>query len=749
MSPLAGFRQFLASHTEMSSARNPPTQSYPAVPATLHAGNYAMHDFSDRNASPSTLPYYTPYLGLRARLSQVWINRWTILLLLIVVRLLIAIADVNRSIGSAKTEALSACTSVENVGSAMASMPHYLSQGVNALAADGITNAVEGLMKMILLTVTGVEEMILFWINMLTSTYVCLITLVIGGSLSAALDMIEKVGDFMNKTISGITGEITSTASTFQDGINKVLSGISIPDFLGGSKDPPKLNIDGSLAKLNGITIDTAKMDAELTKLNSSIPDFATVHNFTNNLIRAPFELVKKAINDSLPVYTFDKSVFPVPQKKALTFCSGNSKVSDFFDGLFKTVAKTKITFLVILILLAIAVCVPMAYWEIRRFRTMQKRANLLAESNSFDPMDVINISARPFTSTVGIKLASKFKSTKTQILVRWSFAYATSLPALFVLALGVAGLFSCLCQLIVLRVVQKEVPAIAEEVGGFADDVVLAINNASQSWAVDANNVITSTNDKVNKDVFGWVKISTTAVNKTLNGFTDEMNGALNATFGGTVLYGPVTGLINCLVGIKIAGIEKGLTWVHDNAHVTFPRFNKDVFSLGAAASLTNSTPDDSFLANPGDVTGDGITSAIAKVTSRLEDGLRIEAIISACLIALWFFILLIGVARILFAMMTHDKTRAEGGPVGYTGDNRGSLSPRSPDRNSGNFPTFGGPVSAVTTDPRTGGQPWQAVDLADEKVRPMPTGRRSVEQSLQPGHERVSSYGYLDEKR
>lgn len=747
MSPLAGLRQYLTSHTEMSSARNPP-HTVPAVPQTLNAGNYEMEDYSNRApAAPHTAPEYTPYLGLRARLSQVWINRWTVLLLLIVVRLLLAIKDINHSIGSAKTEALSACTSVENVGSAMASMPHYLSQGVNALAADGITKAVRGLMDMVLLTVTGVEEIILFWINMMTSTYVCLITLVVGGSLHVAIDMIEKVGDFMNKTIGDLTGELSKDAAGFQTSLNGFLDKLgSVPAIFGGKPaTPPKIDLSSGIAKLNNIKIDTDVMDAELTKLNASIPDFAQVHKFTDDVIRLPFEEIKKLINQSLPAYNFDKSVFPVPAKKALSFCTGNSKINDFFTGLFQVVNKAKIIFLVVLIIAAILVCIPMAWLEIQRWRRMQQHAQLVHQ-NAFDPMDVVHIASRPFTSRIGIKLSGKFKSPKKQLLTRWFVAYATSLPALFLLALGIAGLFSSLCQYIVLKAVEKEVPAIANQVGGFADEVVVAVNNASMDWAVQSNKVIASTGATVNKDLFGWVNTSTTAVNNTLNTFTDEMNKVLNITFGGTVLYGPVTGLMECLIGLKIAGIEKGLTWVHDHAHIDFPEFRPDVFSLGAIASQTNSTADDSFLANPGDVAGDGITNAVVKISNKLQEGLKTEVYISCALILLWVFIMLVGLIRVMIALASRDKTRAEGGPV-YSGEHRGSLSPRVNRNESTVFPLFGEPVSSVHPDARMADERWATSDSDNEKFGAV-GGRRSVEMR-KPGHERVSSYGYLDEKR
>jgi hypothetical protein len=730
----------------MSSAKN--QHGFPAVPSTLNTGDHEMRDYyADPSEPPNTAPYYTPYLGLRARLSQVWINRWTILLALVLCRLLLAVKDLNYDIANAKSEALSACTSVENVGSAMASMPHYLSEGVNALAADGVTKAVNGLMDMLTLTVTGVEEIILFVINMMTSTYVCLITLAITGSLEVAIQMIEDVGNAMNKSISSITGTISGDLTSFQSDLNSFLSDLDIGGLFGSSKTAPTINISSQIDALNSIQIDPTTLDSDLTKLNNSLPTFAQVQNFTNTVISFPFEQVKQLINESIAAYTFDSSVFPVPEKQSLTFCSDNSAINEFFDGLVTAIYEARKIFVIVITILVVLVCIPMAYREIWRWRTMQQRS-LLLQKHAFDPMDVIYIASRPYTTTAGIKAASLFKSTKRQIITRWFIAYATSLPALFVLALGIAGLFSCLCQYIVLKTIEKEVPILANEVGDFADAVVKALTNASEAWAVSANDVISSTNAKVNSDVFGWVNITTNAVNGTLNAFQSNMTSALNETFGGTILYEPILGVFNCLIGLKIASFEKGLTWVSDNAHVTFPEFRTDVFSLGAAASITNSSATESFLSSPGNVASDDITNAIVKVADKLQNAIVEEVFISAGVVGVWFLIMLIGLCRAIFAMLGRDKMRGEGGPVGYTGDNRNPLSPRSPNRNDmSKFPQFGGPVSSVR--PQFSNEDmYEAGAIVDEKVGHV--GHRSVEASVKPGHERASSYGYLvDGKR
>lgn len=610
-------------------------------------------------------PVHTPYLGLRARLSQVWLNRWTVLLLLIVVRLLLATRDVHNNLISAQDEALAACRAVEHVGSAMASMPHYLSAGVNALSADAMTEAVQALATMLMLALTGVEEMVLFIINLLTSTYVCLITLAVTGSLQAQLAVIEDIADLVETSVNDITGTMSDSLSGFTNDLNRFIAKINIGGILGGVDGPPTVNLNSQIDALRNIRIDTTKLDAKLDRLNSSIPTFAEVQNFTNGIIAIPFERVRQLVNGSLANYTFDETIFPRAQKQQLTFCSDNDGIRDFFSTVQATVSKARTIFLAVLLVAAILVCIPMAYREIWRWRNMQSRAVLL-ERNSFDPMDVIYIASRPITTTWGIKLSSRIGgTTKRQILTRWLVAYATSLPVLFVLALGLAGLLSCLCQYILLAAIKTEVPELISKVANFADKVVSALDGASATWARDANAVVLDTNKRINDDVFGWVTTSTVAVNNTLNAFSDTMTTALNDTFGGTVLYKPITGVFNCLVELKVQGIQKGLTWVHDHAHVNIPSFRPDVFSLGAAASVASNDTDaaGSFLAAPGESTSDEISNAVLKVVGKFETMIRQEAIISVCLVCVWLLVFLIGLGRVLYALTKSDKVRIEGG--------------------------------------------------------------------------------------
>jgi hypothetical protein len=638
------------------------------APPSMPAGGHEMRDYySNQNPprpTPYTAPSITPYLGLRARLSQVWINRWTILLLLVLARSLLAVSGLKNDLSSARREALSACTSVETMGSAMASMPHYMAQGVNELTATGVERAVNGLMEMTTMSVTGVEEIVLFIINMMTSTYVCLITLAVGGSLRVALKVVEDAQDALNKAIDGIGNDMGKAVAGFEDTYKKFIETLNKATlgFL-NKADPPALDLSKQIDLLTNLKL-PADLSQGLDKLNNSIPTFAEVHDFTNNAIRLPFEQVKLLMKNAMGNYTFDRSVFPIPQKEQLTFCSENNGINKFFDDLFNLAQFARTIFLGVLLTGAILVCIPMAWREIKRWQTMQERSRLV-HANAHDPMDVVYIVSRPCTSSTGIKVANRFKSPRRQILTRWVIAYATSTPALFVLSLGIAGLFSCACQVIMLRALQKEVPNLADQVGVFAAQVTNSLNNASEQWATGTNKAISATNEEINSNLFGWVNTTTGAVNDTLNVFVDGMTGVLDDTFGGTVLYDPIKEVLNCLVLLKVAGVQKALTWVSENAQINFPLMANDTFSLGAVASIASdgNPKADSFLSQPGDAAKDKISSVIVRVTNRIEDGIRTEAWISAFILLIWVVILLSAIIRALTLWFGHDKTRAEGG--------------------------------------------------------------------------------------
>ena len=549
-----------------------------------------------------------------------------------------------------------------------------MSQGVNELTAKGVESSVNGLMSMLELTVTGVEEMVVFVVNLLTQTYLCLITLAIRGSLGTVIGAAKDVTDFLDEALGDIGESIEGAADDFEGGVNKIIEGLnSIPQLFGSDDEIPTFDISEFVDEIKNLELPKG-IEEGLDKLNASIPTFDEVNSLTNSALRLPFEQVKELISESMVEFNFDRSTFPVPQREQLTFCSDDDGINDFFDSLEGMASTARKIFIAVFVVLATLVCIPMAYREIKRWHLMQRRAQLIS-NKAYDPQDVVYIASRPTSSTIGIKIANRFSSLRNQTLVRWAVAYATSTPALFVLTLGITGLFACLCQFVLLRSVEQQVPELTEQVGAFAEKVVAQLDGASQNWAVGANDAIRSTSDELNEKIFGWVDTSSTGLNDTLNTFVDEMMGTLNDTFGDTPLYEPITEVLNCLILLKIEGIQKGLTWVNENARIDFPELPADTFTLGALASLGGEDSEfgdkaNSFLASPSSVAADDISAALARLTSKIESGIQQEALISTVILLLWLVVALIGIGRSTMLFFTREKTRGEGGGPAYAAD-------------------------------------------------------------------------------
>ncbi|GAM84576.1 hypothetical protein ANO11243_025720 [Dothideomycetidae sp. 11243] len=524
-------------------------------------------------------------------------------------------------------------------------MPHYLSAGINDLTAHGIDKAVNGLVEMLTLSVIGVEEIAVFVVNMMVSTYVCLITFAVGGSLHVAIQVAEDVGNILNATVKGIGGDLSTAAGDFQNALNGFLNDLDkVGNFLtGGHATPPTVDFSSEIQALNNLHL-PAGYDQGLSKINASIPTFADVKNLTDTLIRLPFEEVKKLLNESLPNYSMNRSLFPVPQRDQLTFCSDNNGIDNFFLELVKIERLARKIFIVVLLIAMLLACVPMAYRELRRWRSQKQRIAVM-KAEAVDEMDAVYIVSRPYTAAFGLCLSRKFTSCRGKTMARFAVAYATTVPALFVLSLALAGLLGCLCQYILLKSLEKEVPALTDQVGAFADRVVASLTNSSEQWAVGTNDIINQTNAKINHDVFGWVNVTTAAINNTLNDFVDGVTKDLNATFGGTVLYDPIMDVLNCLVLLKIQGIEKALTWVSDNAYITFPELPTDTFTLGALDRMSENGNSSLLATGPTNDASDAISNAVLKVTKHLGAVIRQEAIISTSILIIWLVIVLIGI--------------------------------------------------------------------------------------------------------
>lgn len=681
--------------------------SWPSVPPSL---NHQTFDYEDgRPAAADSEPpqsFYnpgevTPYLGLRSRLSQVPMNRWTMLLLLVLARLLILLAGLNKDIVNAKESALSACTKVEDIGSSMASMPHYLSVGVNQLSAEGIAKTVQGMAEMLMMVLTGVQELIFFFIEFEIGTFMCLCTALVKGVL-----------DFAELAINSTTKFFTDGMHDIASDIENVLKNI---DFK-GLTDSAISEVD----KLRTLNFTDNSIVNDIEDLNSKL-NYTEMQDTIKEVIGIPFDMVKQQLNESYGDWEFDQSVFPVAEKESLSFCSTNSTLEKFFEVLFKTAADAKIVIIVLLVILAIGAAAFMAYWETKRFNRQLEKSRIFTNR---EPMDIAYMAGRPLTAGVGVWISEKLsRDPKRQVLVRWVVAYATTYAALFVLSLAIAGAFSCSCQWVILRAIQKEAPALATEVGDFASDVVVTLEQASTSWANDSNSLILGLQNDINNDVFGWVKNATTAVNDTITTFDKYVQEGLDKVFGSVPeLDKLMSGIVGCIITERLEKVQEGLTWVNENAAVSLPLFNADIFSVGANDSINGDSDLKGFLSSPSSTTTDEITDAVNDVVELLHNNIIQEALITLVLLLVYIAYVFFAVAQAAIRCCLSERADEGSGQQQpqQSFHNESSRSPMACQSPPPRFPDFGVGVPETPVDGAVRGvhNPFADATAANDKI-------------------------------
>jgi hypothetical protein len=139
---------------------------------------------------------------------------------------------------------------------------------------------------------------------------VCLITLAVSGSLYAAVQLGDEVVKILNGTIPAIGDDIASVTSTFEKDFNSFINSVKSVPF--ANINLLTLNLDTDIEKLKNLAMPT-DVSIGLQDLNNSIPTFADVQNFTEIVIKFPFEEVKKLISETLGNFIFNRSLLPVP----------------------------------------------------------------------------------------------------------------------------------------------------------------------------------------------------------------------------------------------------------------------------------------------------------------------------------------------------------------------------------------------------------------------------------------------------
>ncbi|KAJ7173748.1 hypothetical protein C8R46DRAFT_991645 [Mycena filopes] len=620
------------------------------------------------NAAPPTYDAHSsthlrPYLQLPHLISLTWLAYPILSLIFVVFRLQLSLAASQDAVASAKDDLLTSCKAAEKAATAAASMPRYMAIATNEQFTKAVNDSMNAAREALTLALTIMEVVINFIVDIYRSTFLCFLELVVRGGLAILIGAVQELNVVVQAAASGIRTAIQDTVS----GANSVLQGLGKAASLLHITIPTISVPD--LSALENVTLPQSFTDS-ITALNNSLPTFDELKQTVEKFIDTPFELLKADINETFSGLSFDSSVLAVPAQNTLSFCTDldTSVIDDLGHDLVK-VAKigTLIIILLILVLIGLNCLLEWYKWRCQRRHLEYTRQAWSTDPTLFHKTSGGNPNvtltdhnllmlqangAHPLLTRIANTLSAKLRlSPSKHIHLQWFLHYIFHPPALACFLLGFFGLLSVELQLLAIHpLVDKYSAQAASTAGDFSNTIATSINasmfNQSAAYASSVNAHVDTIQSSINDGLFGWVNSTTTTLNSTIENFYEDIQNAVNLVFNGTILDAPIQEFIKCIIGSKVDAIENALTFLHDNLHIDMPRVNETILVLSPQS--VNEATQPIAAAAIGDQNGDG--GLIGKLVNTYAASLRKERLMFAIFMALWGFVVLMGLAIILW---------------------------------------------------------------------------------------------------
>lgn len=153
----------------------------------------------DAHAVPRSTTTLKPYLELPYLLSLTWLAYPILSLIFVAFRLQISSASAQDSVASAKENLLASCRAAERAATATASMPRYMAIASNQQFVDAVNGTMEGAREALILSLTAMEAIINFLVDIYRSTFFCFLELIVRGTLSILIGAVQEVSLVLNR----------------------------------------------------------------------------------------------------------------------------------------------------------------------------------------------------------------------------------------------------------------------------------------------------------------------------------------------------------------------------------------------------------------------------------------------------------------------------------------------------------------------------------------------------------------------
>lgn len=664
---------------------------------------------------------FTNYLQLRDRLTQVWVNKYTLLLILAVFKLFFFSRSIVKEFNTLRQFILNNCSSIDLLYDKIAyNTPHYVGKMGNFMIEKSMEEAIKATLEVLSLIVLASEELITFIIDLYLGTYACLLVSAVDGTVEIATNTTEKLLSAVNNTVSSFANDLDDGLDDISKVINKILSAASeVENFFTDDDDEDATDSSNKISKVN-LTIDALRnfhipssINEKLEEISANTPNFDTLKNDTKNLIAEPFKYVRDKIKNvnTTDLITDSTDMLYVPPLKIVSdnetgICSSNKPtINNIFDDLNKSIGEITKILIIVLLVVALLAILWECWQEYKQWILLRNLRNNYQNnfdfwyndckhdafdeaSNSYDDnslsieketswpaekkFDILStyqqtfhrwqtLFANTLTRVFTINCKDKLRAEKIQ----WFVAYITSERVLFMLGIGLLGILISCFQLIVLAVLKKElqnVKALEHDISN--SHAMKTFKQDMQLWSIEGNNYINNTESNINTEIFGWVETTTTSINDTVNTMITGIDHTLADIFNGTLLYHPMQTVVKCVIEDKLYAVEKAMTWIHEKAHLSIPRINDTQIVQLIANNSTNSTNSVTLENDNKSAMHQVITNIfqemhlmLLKIVKTYHDSIMAELLISTCIIALWAVQIPVGILLIYIKSYTSSS--------------------------------------------------------------------------------------------
>jgi hypothetical protein len=589
-------------------------------------------------------------VGLRARISQVWINPWTVALLLVLVRFLFVAAQARADVERARQEALDACVRAGETGSFIASMPHYMAAGVNEVLASGIESSVGDLTSLLDTSISRLETTVFSVVHMVITIYSCFITL----AVQTIVDVVVEVGMEESMGVNEAVDEVTKSLRLAGKTLSESLSSMNIDRELNSTmNDVPSPAID-----FHGL-VQKSVCSRSTYESNQSAPSLADIRKTVDNITSSPFAEIKRKMH-AVENFHFDRALLPVPAQPQLDFCTKESTTGVACEDLIQAVTLTRKIVLIVLLVLAVLICFPVAWMEISRDKRTKRLHNILGSAHTSDEELYLLLQDPPYQlASWGLSLSRRFHTPSHSNAFLWLFAYGTSAPMQFVFTLGMAGLISSLLQFLLVKRIGGALPHLTREKTDFAGDVMLALQTSSTWWSDKVNDAVRRLDGQLHGDIYDLVNATTSAVDANLDAFIERTSGIVEHAVNGSSLHEHTKNITDTLYDWKAASFQRVLVWVQGHGHVAFPLVKNNTLTLGTIVQLNDSRSVADLLGDLGTLNNGAVTKAAARSVDMLKSSVYNELLTASALVLSWLLLIAGGIIRVSFVLLTTRREK------------------------------------------------------------------------------------------